>query len=239
MDGIKVAMDSPYEDEAALAVLYPWSFFHCLHFPQNAEEQYQKAIHFSGLAQEEKQQWKATYQTLLQTVTYASKGKRFLSKNPPNTARISTLLELFPQAYFIHIYRNPYKVYLSTQKMRRRVVEALGLQEANDEDLETQVVRNYVRLMQSYFEQKKNIDPKHLVEVQYEELTANPLEQIQRIYTAFHLPGLQEALPAMQRYLDQQAEYKTNVYSIDKQIIDQVKKNWEFTIDLWGYDPPS
>jgi len=58
MDEIKVEIDGPYEDEAALAVLSPWSFFHCLHFPKNAEEQYLKSIHFSKMTSDEKTQWK-------------------------------------------------------------------------------------------------------------------------------------------------------------------------------------
>ncbi|HIG99140.1 MAG TPA: sulfotransferase, partial [Thermoplasmata archaeon] len=68
MDAIKVDMDGPYEDEAALAVLQPWSFFHCLHFPRNAEEQYLKSIHFQGLSSEEKKQWNATYLRFIKTV---------------------------------------------------------------------------------------------------------------------------------------------------------------------------
>ncbi len=46
MDEIKVEIDGPYEEEAAIAVLSHWSFFHCLHFERNAEEQYLKSIHF-------------------------------------------------------------------------------------------------------------------------------------------------------------------------------------------------
>jgi len=75
MDEIKVEMDGPYEDEAALAVLLPWSFFHCLHFPKNAEEQYQKAVHFQGLTPEEVNQWKKTYLTFIKTVTFANQRK--------------------------------------------------------------------------------------------------------------------------------------------------------------------
>jgi hypothetical protein len=52
------------------------------------------------------------------------------------------------------------------------------------------------------------------------------------------LPGFDEALPEMKKYLKRQAKYKTNVYAIDKTIIDYVDKHWKFTIDRWGYAPP-
>ncbi len=238
MDAIKVDMDGPYEDEAALAVLQPWSFFHCLHFPRNAEEQYLKSIHFQGLSSEEKKQWNATYLRFIKTVLFMNPGKRFLSKNPPNTARIPTLLELFPEAKFIHIYRSPYLVYLSTKKMRIRVLDKLALQDASEKEIEQQVISNYIRLMNSFFEQKEQIQPDRFVEVRYEELIQNPMKHLQFIYETLKIPGFETARPELMKYLERQSEYKTNVYSIDQKILQHVEKNWKFTIDRWGYTPP-
>ena len=238
MDKIKVDIDGPYEEEAGIAVLSPWSFFHCLHFPRNAEEQYLKSIHFQGLSPQEKEQWKTEYLTFMKTVTYANRGKRLLLKNPANTGRITTLLELFPDACFIHIYRNPYKVYLSTMKMRNRVLDKLALQDADKGEIETQVINNYIRIMDSYFDQQKIIPENRFVEVRYEDLVYDPLGQVNKIYTKLRLPGLKCALPEMMKYLDKQKDYKTNVYRIDDFIIQKIKKKWGFTIDLWNYRPP-
>ncbi len=238
MDEIKVDIDGPYEEEAGIAVLSPWSFFHCLHFARNAEEQYLKSIHFNNLKPEEINQWKQNYLTFMKTVTYANNGKRLLLKNPANTARITTLLELFPKAKFIHIYRNPYKVYLSTIKMRNRVLDKLALQNADKEEIKQQVTENYKRLMKRYFEQKKHIPKENLVDVKYEDLVANPIKEVKKIYVQLDLPDLQSALPEMQKYLDGKKDYKTNVYAIDEEIIQHVKSNWKFTIDLWKYDKP-
>jgi len=238
MDEIKVDIDGPYEEEAGIAVLSPWSFFHCLHFARNAEEQYQKSIHFYDLNDEEKKQWKNNYLQFMKTVTFVNDGKRLLIKNPANTARITTLLELFPNANFIHIYRNPYKVYFSTIKMRNRVLDKLALQNTKPEEIEKQVIENYKRLMKSYFKQKNLISKDKLVEIKYEDLVSNPIEQIKKIYSKLNLPGLKNALPEMQKYLEKQKDYKTNVYKFDKKIIDHVKNNWKFTIELWDYQPP-
>jgi len=239
MDEINVDMDGPYEDEAALAVLFPWAFFHCVHFPRNAEEQYQKSLHFSGLTSEEKNQWKKTYLTFIKTVTFANQGKRLLSKNPSNTARIPTLLELFPEALFIHMYRNPYTVYLSTKKMRHNVLNQLALQDTSEDEIEKQVINNYVGLMKSFFEQKENLTKDHLIEIRYEDLIADPIAQVKLIYSQLKLPGLENALPQMMKYLEKQSKYKTNVYAIDKKIVEYVDKNWKFTIDHWGYSLPT
>jgi hypothetical protein len=238
MDQIDVEMDGPYEEEAAIAVLSPWSFFHCLHFPRNAEEQYLKSIHFEGLNKDEIKKWKINYLKFMKTVSYANNGKRLLLKNPANTTRIQMLLELFPDAKFIHIYRNPYKVYLSTIKMRNRVLDKLALQNASKEEIENQVIENYKRLMKNFFEYKKQIPKNRIVNVRYEDLVADPIGQVKNIYEKLSLTGINKALPEMNKYLERKKNYKTNVYKIDKKILDRVKENWKFTIDLWGYKPP-
>ncbi len=238
MDEIRVEADGPYEEEAAIAVLCPWSFFHCLHFPKNAEEQYLKSIHFDGLNIKEKNQWKNNYLKFMKTVTYANNGKRLLLKNPANTTRIKTLLEIFPEAHFIHIYRNPYKVYLSTVKMRNRVLNKLALQNGSEDEIEKQVVNNYIRVMNSFFEQKKHIPKDKFVEVKYEDLVSDPIKQVNKIYIKLNMPGLKNALPEILKYLERQKDYKTNVYSINEKIIKHIYDNWKFTINRWGYSPP-
>jgi len=238
MDEIRVEIDGPYEEEAAIAVLNQWSFFHCLHFPRNAEEQYVKSIHFENVSDEERNQWKNNYLKFMKSVSYANNGKRLLLKNPANTARIEILLELFPKAKFIHIYRNPYKVYLSTMKMRTRVLDKLALQNSCEDEIEKQVIENYKRLMKSYFKQKELIPKADIVEIRYEDLVRDPIEQVKQIYSKLHLPGFEKALPEMHKYLNRQKGYKTNVYAIDKERIAQVYDNWKFTINRWRYAPP-
>jgi hypothetical protein len=238
MDQIDVEMDGPYEEEAAISVLLPWSFFHCLHFPRNAEEQYLKSIHFKGISEKEIKEWKKSYLRFMKTVTFANNGKRLLLKNPANTTRVKILLELFPDANFIHIYRNPYKVYLSTIKMRNRVLDKLALQQASEKEIEKQVIENYKRLMKSFFEEKKKIPKERIVDVRYEDLVADPVKQVKTIYSKLNLPGLKTAIPEMKKYLEMKKDYKTNVYKISREILDRVEKNWKFTIDLWDYKPP-
>jgi len=238
MDQIEVAADGPYEDEAGLSVLYNWSFFHALHFPRNAEEQYLKSIHFQDFTDKELENWKRIYLKFLKTVSFENSGKRLILKNPPNSTRIKEILEIFPDAKFIHIYRNPYKVYLSTKKMRIKVLDKLSLQNAYEEEIEEQVINNYKRLMKSLFEQKDYIPTGNLIEISYEDLVANPLNQVKEIYSKLDFKDFEKAKPELEKYLESKKDYKTNVYKIDKKIIDNVKKHWDFTIKLWDYKPP-
>jgi len=188
MDNIKVDMDGPYEDEAALAVLNPWSFFHCLHFPEMQKNNIKNPFISRDFPPKKKTNGRKPI---------CDSSKQFSSwtlenvplKKPPNTARIPAILEVFPDAKFIHIYRSPYLVYLSTKKMRLRVLDKLALQEASEQEIEQQVLSNYIRLMNSFFEQKEKIQPGRFVEIRYEDLIKDPMKHIQYIYDTLHIPG--------------------------------------------------
>ena len=62
-----------------------------------------------GLAEEKISRWKTEYVRMIRKAMLNTKGDRFISKSPSNMARISKILEIFPDARFIFIYRDPYK----------------------------------------------------------------------------------------------------------------------------------
>jgi len=238
MDMMKIDMDGPYEDDAGLAVLGRLSFFHCIHFPRDAERQFLQSVLFEGLDEKEIAIWKKNYMYLLKAVTFANNGKRLVLKNPANTARIKQLLEMFPDARFIHIYRNPYLVYYSTKKMRTRVLDIFALQKTTAEDIENHVINDYIRLMKRYFEDEDKIPRSQLVEIRYEDLIADPISQMKQIYGKLGLDGFKDSKRFMEQYLGRQAEYKKNVHEIDKEKIEFIGKQWGFAIKRWGYKPP-
>lgn len=238
MDNMEVAADGVYEEEAGIAVIYPYSFFHCFHFPRNAEKQYASAIHFDGLSKEEIDEWKKQYLFFLKTVSYMNPQKTLLLKNPANTARIKSILELFPDARFIHIYRNPYKVFFSTMKMRTRVLDVLALQKSKKEDIKRHVLNDYTQLMKSFFKQKELIPEKQFYEIQYESFVKDPLKQVQKMYDHFGISRFSSAMTPMKGYLESKKNYKVNVYNIDEKLVQKIKKHWGFTIEKWEYDVP-
>jgi LPS sulfotransferase NodH len=122
--------------------------------------------------------------------------------------------------------------------MRMRVLDQFALQHTTDEEVEQHVIDDYVSLMKAYFEQKDQIPDGQLVEIRYEDLVANPMNQIRQIYEKLGLPGLDAAEPAMQHHIDQQTDYKKNVYELDEEIIRRVDEHWDFAIKRWGYKPP-
>ncbi|MFX1355934.1 MAG: sulfotransferase [Promethearchaeota archaeon] len=238
MDNMEMGINNAQEEEMALGNLFPYSFYNAFYFPRRLIEFYHKYVQFENISKKIKKQWKKVYYFLLKKATLYMNGKRLVLKNPANTARIKYLLEMFPDAKFIHIYRNPYDVYGSTQILYQKMMRAFMLQKISDKDLEEDIFRVYREMMKTYFEEKKLIPKGNLVEIKFEDLEIKPLDQLDKIYSALNLTGFEDAIQYFKTYLKTLINYKKNKFELDNQTIEKISKNWKFTIDKWGYEVP-
>jgi hypothetical protein len=239
MDNVTVSPDAAEEEEYALGNLSPYSFYHALSFPRKMREIFDKYVLFEGVERKVIEQWKAIYLHFLKKVTFSSNGKRLLLKNPANTGRIPALLEMFPDAKFIHVYRNPYVVYSSTMHWLDKELAPTALQDVDEEAVRENALRNYEKLMLRYEEDKALIPEGNLVEVRFEDFEANPLDEVARIYQALGLALVPEAQKQMQQYLLTVKGYKKNTYRLDHRTRRELARRWGFMIRRWNYEPPS
>ncbi len=173
---------------------------------------------------------------MLRKATFKAGGKRLVIKNCADSARIKALLEMFPNAKFIHTFRNPYDVFRSTQHLYKTVLARAQVQEIDLKELETWVLQFYTQLMQKFFADKSLIPKGNLVEVKYEDLDKEPLIQLRKIYETLGLPGFAEAEPAFKAYLDSIKGYQKNVYKkLEESLIQNVNQNWSFAVEALGY----
>ena len=239
MDNVSVSPDAAEEEEYALGNLSPYSFYHALSFPKKMREIFDKYVLFEGVERKVIEQWKAIYLHFLKKVTFSSNGKRLLLKNPANTGRIPTLLELFPDAKFVHVYRNPYVVYSSTMHWLDKELAPTALQDVDEEAVRENALRNYEKLMLRYEEDKALIPEGNLVEVRFEDFETDPLGEVVHIYQALGLTLTPEAQTQMQQYLLTVKGYKKNTYRLDRRTRRELARRWGFMIRRWGYEPPN
>ena len=129
MDNIELSSELPQEEEYALGNVSLNSFYHGWYFPKNMKKYFRELILINNFQQKSQLEWSKAYLRILKKATFNMNGKRLIIKNPANTVRIKALLEMFPHAQFVHIYRNPYLVYLSTRNLYHKLLPVLGLQE--------------------------------------------------------------------------------------------------------------
>jgi hypothetical protein len=158
-------------------------------------------------------------------------------KSPAHTARIPTLLKLFPNARFIHIARNPLAIYPSTVKVWRVLNSVQGLHNpAQDEPwMEEFVFSVFETLFKRYDEDKALIPDGHLVEIAFEDLAADPKRVMKDIYTQLDLGDFSRAEPGMDEYLGVQKDYKPNVFNLPDDLRMKILKRWSGYIKRFGY----
>jgi hypothetical protein len=238
--GDNVVLDAsfPQEEEFILGDRVPISFYYFWMFPRNIQSYYDRFIRFKNIPVEMKETWKKNYQLQIKKALKNTGGKRFLSKNPPHTARIDVLLEMFPHAKFVYIHRNPVEVFLSTRHFFRKMMPHLQLQTISDKEVGRQIIRLYRKLMNDYFEQKKLIPEKNLVEIAYEELEKNPASVLKNIYARLDLPDYNKAEPFFSAYIKQMRKYSKNVHTIRSSELEMVLKEWGFAMKKYRYGIP-
>ncbi len=238
MDNMAAHILAPHEEEAGMANLSPWSFHHIWYFPDDPVRQFERGALLEGLSEREVRRWKRAYMHLVKMVTFGADGRRIVLKNPANTARIPMLLEMFPDARFIFVYRNPYAVYPSMVWLLRSMARAFSLQGREVRGVEDHVFTFYRRLLERYFATRDLIPEGRLVEIRFEDLEADPLGRIEEAYDALKIGGFEAARPPMEAYLDSVASHRKNAYRLDPATAERIRAEWAFAIERWGYEAP-
>ena len=183
------------------------------------------------------EQWKSTYRYLLKKLTIYNKGRQLALKNPANTGRIRILLDMFPNAKFIHIYRNPYEVYYSMMKFLRIVIPRYCVQRPPLlHTIQTHMMKLYTAMYRQYLTEKHLIPSEHLIEVRYEEFIEKPVEEMKRIYTDLNLSHYTENEQQIIRYATSQRKFKTSSYNMDNATKKHIYEQWQFAFKEFNYN---
>lgn len=237
-DNLEISASFPQEDEYGMSNLTHHSYYHTFYFPSSYQSLYRDSIRFDTLSEEEKEDWKNLYRQLVIKAIMNSGGSRIVLKNPANTGRMLTLLELFPEAKFVHIIRNPVIVYLSTKKFFSQLYPIVNLEIFTDDEISEMVLDVYENLMKDYLEDLKQVDPDRHLEIRYEDLVEKPIENLEIIYSKFNYSNFQQLKPVFENYLDSIGDHKIDSYTMDQQELDRVMEHVGFAMEHWSYKQP-
>ena len=176
--------------------------------------------------------WKREYMYLLKQATFSNKGKQIILKSPPNTERIQYLLDLFPDAKFIYISRNPYHVFYSTCNMWKKAITRFKLQKISGEQIEKIVFDEYIHMVEHYKKDKELIPAGNLIEIRYDDLEIDPVNLLEMIYTKLNLPDFKIAKELILKKLQQERKYQKYAYSED--VFKKIESRWGKYIDQWN-----
>jgi hypothetical protein len=207
-------------------------------FPNRPPQDWE-ALDLERLSPRARAAWKRTFLRFLRQLTFKD-PRRLVLKSPTHSFRIPTLLELFPDARFVHIVRDPYVVFPSTVNLRKSLSHAYGLQEPTFAGLEEQIFSDFTHLHERMEQGKKLILPGRFHELRYEDLVADPVGEIRRLYGGLELGGFDKVLPQLRSYLHEYANYRTNRYpELSAALRAEIGRRWGEVIRRYGYDAPA
>jgi len=239
VDQVAVNPDSPQEDSIPLASMGAASYYHGLYFPQHFQKHFQRGVFFDDDNAQLIEEWRRYHVHLLDKVSRSQPGKQLLLKNPVYTGQIRKLRQIWPQAKFIHIYRNPYVVFRSTHHFFSRILPELALQNYEDLPLNDLILESYPRMMNALQSDSAELPHDSFVEIRFEDFLNEPLQELEKIYSTLELAGFEQNRDRFKNYLSDIQGYQKNSYSFQPEIIKLIESNWQPFIDQWNYAVPS
>ena len=236
MDNVEESLLSPQEEEIAISNLTPYSFTHHLSFPNRMLEMFDRYGTLETINESELGKRNKALVSVLKKATYLSGGKRLVLKNPMSTAQIPNLLQLFPNAKFVHIYRNPYDLYSSLKRLAGNLGPAHNLHHIEEDTAWNNVQEIYRKMMMRYLETRSQIPSENLFEIRFEEFEKQPLAHIQNMYRHLSLPDFEQAEPIFKEYLDGLRDYQKNKRQLSPQEIKSLNEKWDFAFKAFGYE---
>ena len=235
MDNVVMGWERPQEDEFALMNLGLPSPYLCWAFPHDGPV-HSEYLTLRDVPKRKRRRWQATLKMFVKAVA-VRKNQRVVLKSPPHTARIRYLLEVYPQAKFVHISRDPLKLYPSTVRLWKTLADVQGLQPDLDEYdwIEEEVLSNLERMYEAYDEDHHLIPTGNLCEIRYEDLIADPRGVMQNVYESLDLGDFTRIESGIDRYLQENRDYQTNRFTLPEDIEQKVADRWALYSERYGY----
>lgn len=235
MDNMAAGWQRPQEDEFAIGNLGIPTPYASMMFPRSGPK-HDEYLDLHNLAPTDLERWKAELQGFFRRLTFRD-PRRIVVKSPTHTARVRTLLEMFPEAKFVHIVRNPYEVFISTMNLWRSLNEVQCMQTAGEQAwIEEYVLRSHETMYAAYEQDRELLAADQLFELRYEDLIDQPLDRLRDLYAQLDLGEFASLEGPVTQHLAEVKNYRRNEYELTDGQREAVRQRWAGYFDRYDYD---
>ncbi len=235
IDPMAVTPTAPQEDEIALASMTAPSYYHGVYFPRRFRTEMARGLFFDGCDGRTVARWQRHLRLFTEKVSMRAGGRQVLIKNPAHTGKVRHLRAIWPDARFVHIVRDPYRVYQSTGRMFADLLDMLALQPHDPEEVDMAILESYPRTMDALLADTRDLPETRFVELRFEDLEADPLGQVALVADRLGLADRNGLLDAARRHLAGVADYKSRTRAIPPDVAAKVEQHWGRQRAAWGY----
>ncbi len=235
-DNVKAGVDKPKEEEFALGNMCITSLVHGYYFPKSMRSVFDEVVTFEKGSPKLLNTWKKHLDFFVKKISYKYPSKRILLKSPANTGRIKEILELYPDACFIHIHRDPYAVYQSNEKLYEKILPILGFQKVNDEFIKNFILYSYKKMNEKFLVDKLSIPAGQFIEMSYVDFVKSPIDLLEKAYKHLNLGDFEKARPHLMEEIKSVEDYQKNTYiNLNEATKKRIDEEWSFFFDTYGY----
>jgi hypothetical protein len=236
IDNVKMGSMLPKEEEFAMSAISDASMVNGFYFPKNIMKYFYRYVLFSDNEKYE-YEWKKKYLFFLKKISLKQPNQRLILKSPFNTGRIKQLLELFPDAKFIHIHRDPYEVYYSNEKLYEVLLSTFSFHKTEEEKIKKFILDSYKFTYTKFFDELSLIMEGNITTVSYENMLINPLKVLNNVYNELDLDNFENARRSIELELISNRNYKTNTHVMDEEVKLKIAREWSCFFNKFGYVP--
>jgi len=234
MDKVKMGFDDPQEDEFAILKLTQDSPLLDVVFPESREYFISRYDDFNPKA-ENRVMWKAKMLDFCARIRRDS-GRTLILKNPVHSLRIPFLMEVFPNARFIHIYRHPYKVAASAMHLWKVMAADNQLKGETIVPGIREVAEGMMKFQKVIERDAARVPPGHFIEIKYEELEEDPEGEIGKIYKQLGLVFTEEFRARMRSFRESVKDFRKNTYTFGEKEQDTVYETMKDFFEKYHYN---
>ena len=204
-------------------------------------EKYIPCAFVDELPPRQREAFKRAYAYAMKKITWTNGGRQLVLKSPDNTARLGAMLELYPDAKFINIYRDPYDTVISTVNMFKSQLGLVRLSEmpaldANEYIENVVVEKLFAPMYRDLFSREERFKPGHYISIKYEDFVDEPEAYLKRIYDELSLSGFETALPRFREFIAGQKNYRKNRHAMRPELLAKINRHLGFYFEHYGYE---
>jgi len=226
MDNVRVGMDEPQEDEYALYRMGAPSPLQELCFTKYTQY-FLLNNRIMDLSQKQQKLWKEKFHEFARKLYYLHK-KPLVFKNPFHSFRIPLLRELFPDARFIHITRDPYAVVASTRHLWKVVGKQNTFSWKWHVPTFADITRGWLKIEKRIAADLSSVKEANKTFIHYEQLSAEPRKSYERICADLNIDLPENSSRKIEEFLDSLGAYRKNSFRLTSQqrkIIETILQN--------------
>jgi hypothetical protein len=111
-----------------------------------------------------------------------------------------------------------------------------GVQRPQGEGLEDYIFDSLNTMYEAFEEDIQLLAPNQYCEVAYKELTARPMESLEKIYRDLDLGDYETVQPIFENFAASQKSYKKNKFEIAPEIKEKIAHRWHRYFERYGYE---